>query len=56
MIKGHIRTIKSVPGEDDISYLDEIEKYFNNTIKIIQKRKNDENNEKIKEFYQSINV
>ena len=56
LIKGHIRTIKSVPGEDDISYLDEIEKYFNNTIKIIQKRKNDENNEKIKEFYQSINV
>ena len=56
LIKGHVRTIKNVPGEDDISYLDEIEKYFNNTLKVIEKRKNDENNPKLKEFYQSINV
>jgi hypothetical protein len=55
LIKGHVRTIKNVPGEDDISYLDEIEKYFNNTLKVIEKRKNDENNQ-LKEFYQSINV
>ena len=39
LIKGHVRTIKNVPGEDDISYLDEIEKYFNNTLKVIEKRK-----------------
>lgn len=56
LIKGHIRTIKNVPGEDDISYLDDIEKYFNNTIKLIEKRKNDDSNEKLKEFYQSINL
>ena len=56
LIKGHIRTIKEVPEDDDISYLDEIEKYFNNTIKVIEKRKNDDNNPKLKEFYQSINV
>jgi len=56
LIKGHVRTIKNVPGEEDISYLEEIEKYFNNTINTIKKRKNDENNEKLKEFYQSINV
>ena len=56
LIRGHIRTIKNVPGEDDISYLDDIEKYFNNTIKLIEKRKNDDSNEKLKEFYQSINL
>mgnify|MGYP002624545764 CR=1 FL=1 len=56
LIRGHIRTIKNVPGEDDISYLDSIELYFNNTIKLIQKRKDDESNEKLKEFYQSINL
>jgi len=56
LIRGHIRTIKNVPGEDDISYLDDIELYFNNTIKLIQKRKDNESNEKLKEFYQSINL
>ena len=56
LIKGHISSIQSVPGEEDISYLEEIEKYLNNTLNIIKKRKNDGNNEKLKEFYQSINV
>ena len=56
LIKGHIRTIRNVPGEEDISYLDGIEKYFNNTLKIIEKRKNDDKNDKLKEFYQSINI
>ena len=56
LIKGHIRTIKNVSGEEDISYLDDIEKYFNNTLKIIEKRKNNESNEKLKEFYQTINI
>ena len=56
LIKGHIRTIKNIPGEEDISYLGDIEKYFNNTLKIIEKRKIDGNNGKNKEFYQSINI
>ena len=56
LIKGHIRTIKEVPGEEDISYLDSIEKYFNNTLKFIEKRKNDDSNAKLKEFYQTINI
>ena len=56
LIKGHIRTIKNVPGEEDISYLGDIEKYFNNTLKIIEKRKNDESKENLKQFYQTINI
>ena len=53
IIKGHIRTIKNVPGEEDISYLGDIEKYFNNTLGVIEKRKT--NGDKT-EFYQSINI
>ena len=56
IIKGHIRTIRNLPGEEDISYLDDIEKYFNNTLKIIEKRKNDDKNAKLKEYYQTIVV
>ena len=45
-----------MPGEEDLKYLEEIEAYLNNTIDVIKKRKNKGNNEKLKEFYQSINV
>ena len=51
LIKGHIRTIKNIPS-DDISYLQDIENYFNNTMKIIEKNKINSVN---KEFYSSIN-
>ena len=54
IIKGHIRTIRNLPREEDISYLDDIEKYFNNTLKIIEKRKNDDKSTKLKEYYQAI--
>ena len=54
IIKGHIRTIRNLPREEDISYLDDIEKYFNNTLKIIEKRKNDDKSTKLKEYYQTI--
>ena len=54
IIKGHIRTIRNLPKEEDISYLDDIEKYFNNTLKIIEKRKNDDKSTKLKEYYQAI--
>ena len=56
LIKGHISSIRNVPGEEDLKYLEEIEAYLNNTIDVIKKRKNKGNNEKLKEFYQSINV
>ena len=52
LIRGHIRTIKNIPS-DDISFLENIETYFNNTIKAIQFRKT--NSEK-KDFYSSIKV
>ena len=52
LIRGHIRTIKNIPS-DDISYLEGIETYFNNTLKAIQFRKNNSNN---KDFYSAINV
>ena len=52
LIKGHIRTIKSI-SSDDISYLYDIESYFNNTLKIIQDKKNNSVN---KEFYSLINI
>ena len=52
LIKGHIRTIKNIPS-DDISYLEKIEIYFNNTLKLVQSRKI---NSKNKEFYSAINV
>ena len=52
LIKGHIRTIKNIPS-DDISYLEKIEIYFKNTLKLVQSRKI---NSKNKEFYSTINV
>ena len=52
LIKGHIRTIKSITS-DDISYLNDIEIYFNNTLKSIENKKI---NSKNKEFYSAINV
>ena len=52
LIRGHIRTIKNIPS-DDISYLENIEAYFKNTIAVIQLRKNDSNN---KDFYASIKI
>jgi vacuolar protein sorting-associated protein 35 len=52
LIKGHIRTIKNIPS-DDISYLEKIEIYFNNTLKLVQSRKI---NSKNKEFYSTINI
>ena len=52
LIKGHIRTIRNIPS-DDISYLEHIEVYFKNTLKIIEHRKLNSNN---KDFYSSINI
>ena len=52
LIKGHIRTIKNIPS-DDISYLDKIEIYFNNTLKTVQYRKTNSNK---KDFYLAINI
>ena len=52
LIKGHIRTIKSITS-DDISYLNYIEVYFNNTLKSIENKKI---NSKNKEFYSTINI
>ena len=52
LIRGHIRTIKNIPS-DDISYLENIEAYYKNTIAVIQLRKNDSNN---KDFYASIKI
>ena len=52
LIRGHIRTIKNIPS-DDISFLENIETYFKNTIAVIQLRKNDSNN---KDFYASIKI
>ena len=52
LIKGHIRTIRNIPS-DDISYLEHIEIYFKNTLKIIEHRKLNSNN---KDFYSSINI
>ena len=52
LIKGHIRTIKNIPS-DDISYLEKIEIYFKNTLKLVQSRKI---NSKNKEFYSTINI
>ena len=52
LIKGHIRTIKNIPA-DDISYLKDIEVYFNNTLNMIRYRKMNSNK---KDFYSSINI
>ena len=50
LIRGHIRTIKNIPS-DDIGYLENIEAYFNNTLKAITYRKNNSNN---KDYYTAI--
>ena len=50
LIKNHIQTIKNEVSVDS-SFLPDIEKYFNNTIETIQKRKNAENH---KTIYDSI--
>ena len=50
LIRNHIQTIKNEVSVDS-SFLPDIEKYFNNTIDVIQKRKNSENH---KPIYDSI--
>ena len=58
LIKGHINTVKNNKnenGENDIKNIDEVEKYFLSSINILKKRKNHKN-EKLKEFYQKINL
>jgi vacuolar protein sorting-associated protein 35 len=50
LIRNHIQTIKNEVSVDS-SFLPDIEKYFNNTIETIQKRKNAENH---KPIYDSI--
>ena len=52
LIRGHIRTIKSITS-DDITYLNDIETYFNNTLKNIENKKI---NSKNKEFYSAVNI
>ena len=46
LIKNHIQTIKNEVTVDS-SFLPAIEKYFNNTIEFIQKRKGEENHKAI---------
>ena len=53
LIRGHIRTIKNIPSDDNNNYLKRIEKYFNNTLNTIKYRKNNSDN---KEFYSAINI
>ena len=59
LIKGLINTIKNNKNEGeenhDIININDIEKYFLNSLNIIKKRKNNKN-EKLKEFYQTINL
>ena len=50
LIKNHIQTIKNEVSVDS-SFLPDIEKYFNNTIEIIKRRKNEDNH---KPIYDSI--
>ena len=52
LIRGHIRTIKNIPS-DDMNYLYGIEKYYNNTIKLIKNRKN---TSEYKDFYTAIKI
>ena len=51
LIKGHINIIK----KNEQNNINDVELYFLNTINTLKKRKN-HNNEKLKEFYQSINI
>ena len=46
LVTNHIQTIKNEVGVDS-SFLPDIEKYFNNTIDIIKKRKTEENHKAI---------
>ena len=46
LIKNHIQTIKNEVSKDS-SFLPEIEKYFNNTIEFIKKRKGEENHKAV---------
>ena len=55
LVKGHINTIKTTNEESDKNKIDKVEQYFVNTINILKKRKNHKN-EKLKEFYQKINL
>ena len=50
LIRNHIETIKNEVSVDS-TFLPDIERYFNNTIEIIQKRKSEENH---KPIYDSI--
>ena len=52
LIKGHIRTIKNIPS-DDVSFLENIETYFKNTLNVVKYRKTYSNN---KDFYSGINI
>ena len=56
LIKGHIRTIRAVPGDEDISYLDMVENYFNRTLKSIEFKKEGADSESLKEFYKKVNI
>ena len=59
LIKGLINTIKNNKNEIGENHekinINDIEKYFLNSLNIIKKRKNHKN-EKLKEFYQTINI
>ena len=55
LIKGHINTMKNTNKENDKKYINNVEKYFLNIINTLKKGKNHKN-EKIKEFYQKINL
>jgi len=55
LIKGHINTMKNTDNENDKKYINDVEKYFLNIINTLKKGKNHKN-EKIKEFYQKINL
>ena len=46
LIKNHIQTIKNEVSKDS-SFLPGIEKYFNNTIEFIKKRKGEENHKAV---------
>lgn len=56
LIKGHIRTIRAVPGDEDISYLDGVENYFNRTLKNIEFKKDGASSESLKEFYSKVKI
>ena len=59
LIKGHIKTIENDKNDtkenNSIININDIEKYFLNSINIIKKRKNHKN-ETLKDFYQKINL